>query len=341
LDKSTYAIELIIDAYDWRMPLVTEPERPLELDIHTLRIVRAIADHGSITAAAREVGFSQPAISQHLKRAESRLGVPLVARVGRGVRLTEAGRVLARHARTVTTALDAAAGELAELRGLRAGRVRLAAFPSASSTIVPHVLRRVAAEHPGVSISFLEAEPPEAVTAVHGQSADLAITFSYQGDRDDPHIESARGLVVAPLWGDEMFVVLPDGHPAAGGTTVDLADLGSEQWIAGCPRCRGHLLQLCEASGFVPAIAHETDNFIAVLGMVAARLGVALLPSLALSAATVPPGVAVRPTSNRDFRTIQLVGAQGSDQVPAIAATATAIAGLDPADWSLLPADAA
>jgi molybdate transport repressor ModE-like protein len=126
----------------------------LDLDSHALRIVRAVADHGSITRAAQVLGYSQPAISQHLKRLEARLGMPVVTRAGRGVRLTEAGRVLARHAGTVTTALDAAAGELADLQGLRTGRVRLAAFPSASSTLVPRLLGMMGSTHPGVHVTY-------------------------------------------------------------------------------------------------------------------------------------------------------------------------------------------
>lgn len=317
------------------MSLLNDPAPSTDLDSHTLRIVRAVAENGSITAAAAALGFSQPAISQHLKRAEQRIGMPIVARAGRSVRLTEAGRVLERHARTITTALDAAAGELAELAGLRAGRVRLAAFPSASSTLVPQLLGRIARRHPGLGISYLEAEPPEAVRAVRDQRADLALTFSYPGDRVDPHRDSARGLVVAPLWRDEMFVVLPAGHPSANAPRVALDTLAAENWIGGCPRCRGHLLQLAEESGFVPAISYETDNFVAVLGMVAAGLGVALTPSLAIDAAAVPSGVVIRPTSRKDHRTIHLVGAAGSDQVPAIAATAAAIMDLDISAWSL------
>ncbi|HEX7835259.1 MAG TPA: LysR family transcriptional regulator, partial [Pseudolysinimonas sp.] len=114
-----------------------------ELDLHSVRIVRAIAEHGTISAAARALGYSQPAISQHLRRAEARLGVPLLVRAGRGVRLTEPGQVLARHAIAISSAMDAANGELAELVGLRTGTVRLAAFPSASSTLVPRLLRRM------------------------------------------------------------------------------------------------------------------------------------------------------------------------------------------------------
>lgn len=306
-----------------------------DLDSHSLRVVRAIADHGSITRAAESLGYSQPAISQHLRRLEGRIGMPLVARAGRGVRLTEAGRVLARHARAVTTALDAAAGELADLRGLRTGRVRLAGFPSASSSLVPRLLNTMEAEHPGVRITYLEAEPPEAVAAVRNQTADLAITFSYPGDRVDPHRESARGLAVVPLWKDEMLVALRSDHPLAAGTSVDLAELASASWIGGCPRCRGHLLELADACGYAPRIAYETDNFIAVLRMVAEGVGVALLPALAVGSAGAVEGVALRPTANRDHRTINLVAASGSDAVPAIAATADALLALDGAPWGL------
>ncbi len=306
-----------------------------DLDSHSLRVVRAIADLGSITRAAESLGYSQPAISQHLRRLESRIGMPLVARAGRGVRLTEAGRVLARHARAVTTALDAAAGELADLRGLRTGRVRLAGFPSASSSLVPRLLSIMEAGHPGVRITYLEAEPPEAVAAVREQTADLAITFGYPGDRADPHRESTRGLAVVPLWKDEMLVALPAGHVLAGADHVDLAGLADESWIGGCPRCRGHLLELTDACGFTPRIGYETDNFVAVLRMVAEGVGVALLPTLAAGSAGTVPGVVLRPTVNRDHRTINLVAAAGSDAVPAIAATADALLALDGTAWGL------
>lgn len=311
----------------------------LDLDSHALRVVRAVADHGTITGAARALGYSQPAISQHLKRLEARIGMPVVSRVGRGVALTEAGRVLARHASTVTTALDAAAGELADLSGLRSGRVRLAAFPSASSTIIPRLLRTMAGTHPGVRITYTEAEPPEAVRAVRSQAADLAITFSYPGDRIDPHKESARGLAVVPVWFDEMVIALPAGHPLAGEQTVDLASLADESWIAGCPRCRGHLLELTDQCDYRPRIAYETDNFIAVLSMVAERVGVALLPSLAVASAGAHPGVVIRPTSNRDHRTVNLIGSVGADQVPAIAAAADVLLTLDTSEWMLTSAD--
>lgn len=301
---------------------------PSTVDATSLLVLRAIADHGSITAAASALGFSQPALSQQVRRAEARAGTPLVERTGRGIRLTPAGRVLARHGAAVATALEAARGELADLRGLRSGRVRLTAFPSASPTLVPAFMAGMAERHPGVRVSFVEAEPPEAVAAVREDRADLALTFSYPGDRSDPHRASARGLEVATIGGDAMHVVLPARHPLAEHEVVDLAGLSSEPWIAGCPRCRGHLLELCDAAGFAPRIAVETDNFVAVEEMVASGLGVAVLPGLAIQSAGTRAGVAVRRTANADRRTLHLVTARGGLGVPAVAVAAELLAGL-------------
>jgi molybdate transport repressor ModE-like protein len=291
-----------------------------DLDSQTLRVIAAIAEYGSITRAAAVLGFSQPAVSQQVKRVESRIGMPLVTRSGRGIRLTDAGEVLARHADTVLTALDSAAGELSDLSGLRAGRVRLSAFPSASSTIVPRLIQSMGAAHDGVQFSYLEAEPPEAVTSVRDGASDIAIAFHYPADRTDPFEESTEGLVVHELRRDDIVLLAPRDHPAlpASPDSVDLALLRSENWIAGCPRCRGHLLDACASRGFAPSIAFETDNFVAVMSMVAAGLGVALLPSLALSASPVPAGVVARPTTGRDHRMIVAVTRPGADHIPAV-----------------------
>ncbi|MFE7845151.1 LysR family transcriptional regulator [Microbacterium sp. NPDC057407] len=299
-----------------------------DLDAHALRVVKAIADEGSITGAAVALGYSQPAVSQQLKRLEQRLGMPLVERVGRSVRLTEAGRILARHAPAVTSALDAAAGELAEIRGLRSGRVRLAGFPSASPTIVPRLLAELDAHHSGIALSYFEAEPPEAVAAVREDRADIALTFSYPGDRDDPHGESAHGLAVHAIGTDDLLAVLPAGHPAAEDGAVDVSALADEQWIAGCPRCRGHLLELCARAGFEPRIAFETDNFVAVEGFVAQGIGVATLPRMAVASFPRFPGVVTLPLPPSEARTIHVVTAHGADRIPAVRATLEAVARL-------------
>ena len=313
---------------DVRADLRSDPPGTADLDPMSLLVLRAVADHGTITAAAAALGFSQPALSQQVRRAEARAGMGLVERAGRGIRLTAAGRMLARHGTAIATTLEAARGELAALRGLRSGRVRLMAFPSASPTIVPEFMADLATRHPGVRVSFIEAEPPEAVAAVREDRADLALTFSYPGDRGDPHRESARGLEVTTIGTDAMHVVLPARHPLAAHETVDLADLAGERWIAGCPRCRGHLLELCDVAGFTPRIAVETDNFVAVEELVASGLGVAVLPALAVQSAGARAGVVVRATANADRRTLHLVTAKGGTGVPAVAVAADLLARL-------------
>ena len=305
------------------------------LDLHSIRIVRAIAEHGTISAAARALGYSQPAISQHLRRSEARLGTPLVIRSGRGVRLSEAGQVVARHAVAITSALDAASGDLAELVGLAAGTVRVAAFPTASSTLVPRLLGSMRQRHPGITVGYVEAEPPEAIAMLRDGAVDLAITFAYPGDRSDPHRPADVSLESVPLFTEPVVLAIPDRHALADRHQVALADLAEERWIAGCPLCRGHLLAACEAVGVTPNIELETDNAIAVLTLVAAGLGVALLPQLALATAPVPPGATVRSTTPSSDRSIQLVVQNGSRRVPSIAATIELLEQVDGADWGL------
>lgn len=297
---------------------VTAPD--YRLDVSELRIVRAIADAGSVTAAAASLGYSQPAVSQQIKRLERRLGVPVVERVGRRMRLTEAGRVIARHAAAVATAIDAASGELAQLAGLRAGTVRMVGFPSASPTVLPRLIDRLAAAEPGLTLTYVEAEPPEAIADVRADRADIAVTFGYPGDRTDPHGENARGLDTELIGHDELLAVLPAGHAAAGGTgPIEVGPLVDESWIAGCPRCRGHLLEVCGRAGFVPRIRFETDNFVAVEQLVAQGIGVATLPGLAVASFPLLAGVVTRPLPAAERRAIHAVSAVGAGRVPAVA----------------------
>ncbi len=302
------------------------------LDIQSLRVLKAIADEGSITAAADLLGYSQPAVSQQLRRLEDRIGVAVVERVGRSVRLTEAGRILARYAPAVTTALDAAAEEIAEVRGLRAGRVRLVGFPSASPALIPRMLSDLADRHPGLTLTYVEAEPPEAVDAVRDDRADIALTFSYPGDRNDPHGPSSHGLAVRAVGSDDLLAILARDHPAAVGEKIELADLAGDDWIAGCPRCRGHLLEVCDRAGFVPRIAFETDNVAAVEGLVAQGIGVALLPRMAVESFPQRPGIVAMPVPTADRRTIHVVTAHGAERAPSVRAVLAAITRVIEAD---------
>ena len=184
------------------------------IDAAGLRVMRAIADEGSFTAAALALGYSQPAVSQMVRRLEQRTGTVLVEKVGRSVRLTEAGEVLARHAGPVLAALDAAEEEVAAIAGLRAGRVRLMAFPSSSVALVPQALAAVRRAHPDVKVSFTEAEPPESIAALRAGECDLAVAFSYDGV-DLGRGEDLEGFSVHPLLEEEVGIALPRGHRLA------------------------------------------------------------------------------------------------------------------------------
>lgn len=302
-----------------------------EIDPQLLRVLRAVADGGSITRAAAALGSSQPAVSQLLARAEQRLGHALVLRGGRGATLTHAGQVLADHALHVQAALTAAREDLDAVGGLSRGRVRLAGFPSASSALVPAVLARLAATAPGVTTSYVEVEPPEALDLLRSGEVDVALTFTYVGDEvgatPDP------GLVTRALGRDPLALVTPSGAAwrgaadsgAADSGAVDLASHRDARWIGGCPRCRGHLLASCATAGFTPDIVLETDNAAAVVGLVAAGLGVALLPRLALATTVIPAEVRVDPVDDDLARRVEVVVARGAERVPSVLAALDAV----------------
>ncbi|RGA05374.1 LysR family transcriptional regulator [Microbispora triticiradicis] len=247
----------------------------MTIDVVRLRVLVALARAGTVTAAARELHYSQSSVSHHLARLEAETGAKLVQRVGRGVRLTEAGRLLAERGAEILGRLDAASAELSAHVGLRAGRVRLAAFPSALGTFVPAAAQRLAREHPGLDLRLMEAEPPEALRLLRAGEVDVAVVFRYggTGPEDD-------GVRLVHLLDDPSLLVTPLG--AASGS--DLAAYADAPWIAGCERCRAHLLALCGEAGFEPRVSFTTDDYVAVQAMVATGLGVAVLPRLALSA---------------------------------------------------------
>ncbi|WP_424529363.1 LysR family transcriptional regulator [Sphaerisporangium viridialbum] len=260
------------------------------LDVLRLRVLDAVARHGSVTAAARELHYSQPSVSHHLARLEAETGAKLVQRAGRGIRLTDAGRLLADRAAEIIGRLDSASAELAAHVGLRTGRVRLAAFPSALGTFVPAAAVRLADEHPGLDLRLIEAEPPEALGMLRAGQVDVAVTFHYAGSPHDDGLRYAgatpedkpedKGVRLTALFEDPSFLVTSSATPTAG----TLASHAGSKWIAGCDRCRIYLLELCARVGFEPAIAFTTDDYVAVQAMVAAGLGVTVLPRLALSA---------------------------------------------------------
>jgi molybdate transport repressor ModE-like protein len=318
----------------------------MDLDFLDLRLVRAIADTGSITGAAAALGYSQPAATQRLRRLEKTLDQPLVLRSGRGVVLTEAGRRLAEHAVHLQATLDAARQDLDELAGGAVGTLRLAGFPSASPTLVPRILSALRVAQPRLSVSYVEVEPPEAIELIRAGSVDLALTFSYPGDgRSAPSAggtatvdAAADSVIETALFRDTTFVVAP--VDTFGPDEPDLRLLAGSRFIGGCPRCRGHLVATCRAAGFEPDIVLETDNALAVTGLVEAGLGLALLPALSLIPAPVAAGVEARPLPEASDRILHVAHARGADRIPAVASALGVIGALDPALFGLRPAAA-
>ncbi|MEU2313427.1 LysR family transcriptional regulator [Streptomyces albidoflavus] len=287
------------------------------IEARHLRVLRAVAATGSFSAAARELGCTQPAVSQQMKALESSAGTPLLIRTGREMRLTQAGEALSRHAAGILAGLTAAEEEVAAIAGLRAGRVRLVSFPSGSSSLVPAALAALRAAHPGTRVSLEEAEPPRSAELLRAGDCDIALAFRYAGATAPDEWDD---LVVRPLLADRLVGLVPEGHRLADAASAGIGELAADPWIAGCPRCRRQLVEVCETEGFTPRIDFATDDYPAVLGLVAAGLGVAVLPALALESLR-PKGVrtiAVEPAVEREIVALTLPDLA---QVPAVAAT--------------------
>lgn len=241
------------------------------LDVTRLRVLDAVARLGSVTAAAREMNYSQPSVSHHLARLEAETGARLVQRAGRGIRLTQAGQLLADRAAEIIGRIDAADAELSAHVGLSTGRVRLAGFASAISSLVPYAAAELGREHPGLEISSIDTHPPEALELLRTGRVELAIVFRYEAEDEPP------GIRLHYLLDDPMYLL-------ADRRTRGLASLSKATWVAGCERCRGHLLALCHTAGFEPHIGYESDDMVLIQSLVAAGLCVATLPGLALRA---------------------------------------------------------
>jgi DNA-binding transcriptional LysR family regulator len=240
------------------------------LNLNQLRVLAAVARHGSVTAAARELHYSQPSVSHHLARLEEATGATLLQRVGRGIRLTPEGELLAGRAREILGRVEGATAELAAQVGLRAGRVRLAANQSVLSTIVPAAAAALADAHPGLELSLLDEHPGEALRKLQAGQIDVALIFRYDDTAPEP--EDVR---LHHLFDDPLFLLSnQDGHT--------IATLRDATWIAGCDRCRGHLVALCADQGFEPKIGYTSEDMVVLQSLVAAGLGVTTSPGLAL-----------------------------------------------------------
>lgn len=247
-----------------------------------LRVIEAVRRHGSVTAAARELHYTQPSVSHHLSRLEAQTGARLLQRVGRGIRLTEAGRLLADRAAEIIGRVDSATAELSTLVGLTAGRVRLAGFNSVMASLVPRAAAILARQHPGLELHLADTHPEDALALLRSGHVDVALTFRY--DDTAPEDESVR---LTHLLDDPLYLLT-----TGGGTT--LTEHKDTPWIAGCERCRTHLVEMCEAAGFSPHLAYASDDMVVMQSLVAAGMGVTTIPGLALHAHRHPAITATR-----------------------------------------------
>lgn len=257
------------------------------LDVRRLRVLREVATRGSFSAAAEALGYTQPAISRHVALLERETGTILLERRPGGVRLTDAGELLVRHAVTILARLRDAEEELDELLGMRTGKLRMSTLTSAAATLVPPAIAEFRRRLPGVELSVSMVEPGSVLPLLRGGEIDLALC-NEAGHLDLPDTE---GLV---LFEEPMLIALPEWHPLAARKRVDLAELSGERWMLGtdhsCPDA-GRFARACHAAGFEPDIAFNNDDYTAVLGFVAAGVGVAPVPDMV--ARTAPAGVSI------------------------------------------------
>jgi DNA-binding transcriptional LysR family regulator len=261
------------------------------LDVRRMRVLREVAVRGSFSAAAEALSYTQSAVSQQIAALERETGTTLVQRSARGIRLTEAGEALVRHADAVIARLADAEAELDAIAGLRGGRLRLASFSTAGATLLPAAIATFRQRHPGIELSLAEAEPEESVPRLKAGDLELALIFEPNGLLEG----TGGGIDYTHLLDDPFLVALARRHPLAGRARLRLADLAGEAWVCptdGCA-CSRLVLTACRTSGFEPHVSFESDDYLAIQGLVAAGVGVALIPMLGL--ATVRDDIVVRP----------------------------------------------
>ena len=251
------------------------------LHVGRLKVLTEVVGRGSFSAAAEALSYTQSAISQAIARLEAETGTMLVVRDRQGIRPTAAGATLVEHAEAIFAQIDAAETDLAAVLGVRIGRLRMASFPSAGATLMPLAIARFREAHPDVSLTLAEGEPEEIAPRLRAGEFDLALLFEFPGVRERP----GAGLRSVGLLEDPMHVALPAAHPLADKRALTLADLRDEDWVqtSESSPCARHVVRSCLAAGFEPRVTFESDDYETVQGLVAARVGVALIPRLALT----------------------------------------------------------
>jgi molybdate transport repressor ModE-like protein len=292
------------------------------LDVRRLRVLKEVAEHGSFSAAADALSYTQSAVSQQIAALEKESAAQLVTRGARGVKLTEAGHALVSHAEVIIARLAAAEAELEAIAGLRGGRLRLASFPTAGATLVPLAIAEFSRRHPAVELTLIEAEPETALPLLKSADLDVALAFEYGTVLPDSQETLMEGLDTVHLLDDPMSVALPLNHRLTTKARLRMADLAPERWIR-CDAqgiCGAVTILACERAGFHPDLAFQTNDYNVAQGLVAAGVAISLIPELALS--NLRDDVVIRPLPERErpVRRVLAATLAGGSRSPATAA---------------------
>jgi DNA-binding transcriptional LysR family regulator len=268
------------------------------LSLERLRVLHAIATYGSVRGAADVLRVTTSAVSQQMSKLEREVGQRLVERNGRGVRLTDAAVLLVKHADRIISVVAEAEADFEAHRGVVVGQLATAAFPTAARGLMPATLRALAAQHPRLEVQLAELDPEASLPMVARGDLDLVIVQEWS----NAPLPLPDGVVKSRLLEDGLELALAADHPLACKKALALEELAGEPWISG-PRasiCHDWLLATLRAQGIEPRMMHHVSEFQTQLALVAAGLGVAVLPRLGRD--LVPAGVrvvAVRPALSR------------------------------------------
>jgi molybdate transport repressor ModE-like protein len=292
------------------------------IDARRLRVLREVAQQGTLAAAASALHLTPSAVSQQLAALEREIGQPVIERNGRGVRLTGAAELLVGHANVVLAQLEAAAADVAAYAEGVVGTVRVLGFATALGELVAPAVVTLRASHSRLALIAQEMEAPECFLALARGDVDIAISMASRQAPEDPRFHRR------PLMSDVLDVVLPAGHPLARRAEISLAELAGEDFV-GPPEgtsCHDVTVTGCAAAGFAPAFRHRTLDFHAAMALAAAGLGVTLVPRLGQAA--VPPGALVRPLADpAPARHVFAATRAGAERRPTVAAVLAALSG--------------
>lgn len=291
------------------------------LNLERLRTLDAVARHGSVSRAAEGLHITTSAVSQQLAKLEREVGQRLLARNGRGVRLTDAGRLLAEHAARILSQVELAQSELEAQRGQVVGELRLAAFPTAARGLFPAAIAGLRSAHPGLRIASREMDPEPAVRGVIRGDHDLAVVLDWY----NKPLPLPDGLMTEPIVEDTADVAMPAHHRHAHRDEVDLEDFADDDWVTWGEDefCHAWLMHTLRAKGIEPRVAHRAQEHATQLALVEAGLGVCVAPRLGRG--PVPAGVRTVSVRQSVSRRVHAVWRADADRRPSIRAAVRAL----------------